>query len=81
MSVYSTSGWQKIPERDNHGRPLNDRGPLEMSVDYMLDPGFVALRFDWEGIAGTDIHMTIDEARELIAGLERAINRQTEPTT
>ena len=77
MSIYSTTTYLKFPERDGLGRDFPDEPAIELSVDYTIVPGFVALRMTWESSRYEVIHLTDEEAKVIINGLQRAIQRTT----
>jgi hypothetical protein len=77
VSIYLTTSYQDIPARDGYGNVHADE--ITIRTDYTIVPGIVALGIT-EGSLFTRVHMTTDEARELVAGLLRAINRETEPS-
>ena len=76
MSIYLTTSYQDIIARDGYGNIFTDE--IAIRTDYTIVPGIVALGIT-EGSLFTRVHMTTDEARELAAGLIRAIDRETEP--
>ena len=77
MSIYLTTSYQDIHTRDGYGR--TNRDEITLRTDYTITPGIVAIGIT-EGGLFTRIHMTTDEATELVDGLLRAINRETEPS-
>lgn len=77
MSIYSTTAWIEFPERDGLGNDSPEKPTIELSVDYTIVPGFVALRMRWENSRYEAIHLTDEEAQVLINGLQRAMQRQT----
>jgi hypothetical protein len=77
VSIYLTTAYLKFPERDGLGSDFPDEPAIELSVDYTIVPGFVALRLDWQGSRYEVIHLTDEEAQVIINGLQRAIQRKT----
>lgn len=77
MSIYSTTAYLAFPERDGLGRDFPDEPAIELSVDYTIVPGFVALRMTWENSRHEVIHLTDEEAQVIINGLRNAIQRKT----
>lgn len=77
MSIYSTTAYLKFPERDGLGNDFPEQPSIEISVDYTIVPGFVALRMTWENSRSEWIHLTDEEAKVLINGLRMAMQRKT----
>jgi hypothetical protein len=77
VSIYSTTAYLKFPERDGLGRDLPEEPAIELSVDYTIVPGFVALRLDWQGSRYEVVTLTDEEAQVIINGLRQAIRRAT----
>ena len=75
MSIYVTTSYQDIHDRDGYGNVFTDE--INLRTDYTIVPEIVALAIT-EGSLFTRIHMTTSEARELVAGIQRAINRERE---
>ena len=78
MSIYSTTAYLKFPERDGLGNDFPLLPSIELSVDYTIVPGFVALRMAWENSRSEWIHLTDEEAQVIINGLQRAMQRRTQ---
>jgi hypothetical protein len=77
MSIYLTTAYLKFPERDGLGSDFPEEPAIELSVDYTIVPGFVALRMTWENSRYEVVTLTDEEAQVIINGLQRAIQRKT----
>jgi hypothetical protein len=77
MSIYLTTAYLKFPERDGLGSDFPEEPAIELSVDYTIVPGFVALRMTWENSRYEVVTLTDEEAQVIINGLRRAIQRTT----
>jgi hypothetical protein len=77
VSIYSTTAYLKFPERDGLGSDFPEEPAIELSVDYTIVPGFVALRMTWENSRYEVVTLTDEEAQVIINGLQRAIQRKT----
>jgi hypothetical protein len=74
MSVYLTTSYQDIAERDALGDLYTSE--ISLRTDFTIVPGIVALGIT-EGSCFTRVHMTAAEAMELAQGLIRAVKRES----